>query len=96
MAFGVRRTVMREPKKRERLRFSLTTLLPIDRCEPTELDQSRLLRMEFLRKGRQPLPKLFQKPFGVFTLLKADHQIVSVADNHHLSARHLPAPCLNP
>src|SRR5258708_36031876 len=36
MPFGVNRTVMREPKKRERLRFSLTTLLPIDLREPTE------------------------------------------------------------
>ena len=46
MAFGCRRTVVREPKKRERLRFSLATLLPINLSEPTELDQSRLLRME--------------------------------------------------
>src|ERR1700733_8258036 len=52
MAFGVRRTVMREPKKRKRLRLSLATLLPIDLREPTKLDQSRLLRMEFQRKGR--------------------------------------------
>jgi hypothetical protein len=28
VAFGVRRTVVREPKKRERLRFSLATLFP--------------------------------------------------------------------
>ena len=87
---------MREPKKRERLRFSLATLLPIHLREPTKLDQSRLLRMEFQRKVRQPFPKLFQEPLGVFALLKADHQIVSVADKHHLSARHLLAPCLNP
>ena len=87
---------MREPKKRERLRFSLATLLPIDLLEPTKLDQSRLLRMEFQRKGRQPFPKFFQEPLGVFALLEADHQIVGVAGKHHLSARHLPAPCFNP
>src|SRR6266700_1850418 len=96
MAFGVRRTVMREPKKRERLRLSLTTLLPIDLRDPTKLDQSRLLRMEFQREVRQPFLKLSQEPLSVFTPLKADHQIVSVSDKHHLSARYLPAPCLNP
>src|ERR1700761_704539 len=50
MTFRVRRTVVREPKKRERLRCSLATLLPIDLREPTKLDQSRLLRMEFQRE----------------------------------------------
>src|SRR6266700_1738475 len=96
MAFVVRRTVVREPKKRERLRCSLATLLPIDLREPTKFDQSRLLRMEFQREVRQPFPKLSQEPLSVFTPLKADHQIVSVSDKHHLSARYLPAPCLNP
>ncbi len=80
--------MMREPKKRERLRFSLATQLPISLREPTKFDQSRLLRMEFQRKARQPSPKLTQKPLSVLTLLKADHQIVSVADKHQtLSVR---------
>jgi hypothetical protein len=74
----------------------MPTLLPIYLREPTKLDQSRLLRMEFQREARQPFPKLSQKPLSVFTLLKADHQIVIVTDNHHLSVRRLPAPCLNP
>jgi len=87
MALGVPRAVMREPKKREGLRFAFTTLLPVYLREPTKLDQSRLLWMEFQREACQPFPKLSQKPLGVFTLLKADHQIVSVADKHHLSAR---------
>ena len=70
MAFGVRRTVMREPKKRERLRLCLATLLPIYLREPTKLDQSRLLRMEFQRELRQPFPKLSQEPLSVFTCSK--------------------------
>ena len=57
MAFGVRRTVVREPKKREGLRFSFATPLPINLREATKLDQSRLLRMELQRKGRQPFPE---------------------------------------
>ena len=96
MAFGVGRAVVREPQKREGLRFPLTTPLPIRLRKPTKFDQSRLLRMEFQREARQPFPKLSQEPLGVLALLKADHQVVSVADKHHLSARYLPAPCLNP
>src|ERR1700761_8446087 len=96
MALGVRRTMMRESKKRECLGFSLATLLPIHLREPTKLDRSRLLRMECQRKARQPFPKLIQKLLSVFTVLKADHQIVSVTDEHHVSARRLPTPCLNP
>jgi hypothetical protein len=81
MAFGVRRTVVREPKKRERLRFSLSTLLSIYLREPTELDQSRLLRMKLQLEVRQTFPKLSQEPLCVLTMLEADHQIVSVADH---------------
>src|SRR6204780_3153108 len=96
MAFRCHRTVVRESKEREGLWFSFPTLLPINLRETTKLDQSRLLRMEFQREACQPFPKLSQKSLGVFALLKADHQIVSVANNYHLSARSLPAPCLNP
>ena len=39
--------------------------------------------------------KLSQKSLGVFATLKADYQIVSVANNYYLSARRLPAPCPN-
>ena len=74
MAIGCHRTVVREAKKREGLWFSFPTLLPINLREPTKLDQSRLLRMEFQREACQPFPKLSQKSLGVFALLKADHQ----------------------
>jgi hypothetical protein len=60
MAIGCHRTVVREAKKREGLGFSFPTLLPINLREPTKLDQSRLLRMEFQREACQPFPKLSQ------------------------------------
>jgi hypothetical protein len=41
--------------------------------------------MEFQRKVRQPFLKLTLESLSVFASLKADHQIVSVTDNHHLS-----------
>ena len=54
MAFRVRRTVMREPEKRERFRFAFPTLLPGALREPTEFDQSRLLRMKLQLEGKRP------------------------------------------
>ncbi len=85
MAIGCNRTVVREAKKREGLWFALATLLPINLREPTKLDQSRLLRMEFQREARQPFPKRTQEPLRVRVLFKADHQIVSVADRNTIS-----------
>jgi len=38
MAFGVRRTVVREPKKRERFGFAFSTMFPMALSEPTELE----------------------------------------------------------
>ncbi len=86
MTFGVRRTVVLEPQERERLGLTLTTLSPICLREPTELDQSRLLRMKLQPEVRQPLPKFFQEPLCVLAVLEANHQIVSVADYHEVSA----------
>ena len=68
VAVGGGRTVVPEPKKREGLWFTLAALFPINLREPTKLDQSRLLWMEFQREARQPFPKLPQKPLSVFTL----------------------------
>ena len=40
-------TEMREPQKRKGLRFSLATPLSLSDGEPPELDQTRLVRMQF-------------------------------------------------
>ena len=41
MTFGVRRTVVREPQKREGFGLGFPTLLPIGLSEPTEFDHLR-------------------------------------------------------
>ena len=51
-ALGVRRTVVREPQKREGGGFAFTTPLPGNLGEATEFDQSRLVRMELQRERR--------------------------------------------
>jgi hypothetical protein len=53
---------MGEPQERERLRFSLASLVPVDLRESTKLDQSRLLQMDLQPESRQPLLKLSREP----------------------------------
>src|ERR1700678_869903 len=96
IAFGVRRTVVREPQKREGRGFAFTTPLPVHLGEATEFNQSRLLRMEFQRERRQPFLKLCQESLCIVTVLETNHQIVSVADDNNFAAGYFLAPHLDP
>jgi hypothetical protein len=69
-------TEMREPQKRKGLGFSLATPFSVSDGEPPELDQSRLVRMQFQTEPHQPFPKLRKEPLGVGSILKAHHKIV--------------------
>ena len=51
---------MREAQERKGLWFSLAAPLPVLFGEPPELDQSRLLRMQFQAELRQTFSKLFE------------------------------------
>ena len=73
---------MGEPQKRERLRLSLTALLPVDLRESTKLDQSRFLRMDLRPELRQPLLKLSQKPLRFRPVLESRHEVSSAGGSH--------------
>lgn len=68
-------TEVGEPQKREGLRFSLVTPLPVSDGEPPEFDQPRLVRMHFQTEPDQPFPKLLQEPLGVSPVLKAHYKV---------------------
>src|SRR6516164_3307295 len=89
-------TEMREPQKRKGLGFSLATPLSIPDGEPPELDQTRLVRMQFQTEPYQPFPKLHEEPLGVGPVLKTHHKIVGIADDDDIAACHFLAPGLNP
>ena len=56
---------MREAQKVERLRLPFPTPLPVGRRKPPELDQARLLGMQFqIRTSPCRSRKFFQKPLG--------------------------------
>src|SRR6202163_229344 len=89
-------TLVNESEECERLCFLLSPLAPVHGRKPAELQQTRLLRMKFQIELRQPLPKLVQESLGISLILKPHHQIVRVADNNNLPARHLLTPCFHP
>src|SRR4029450_8649204 len=96
VARGVPPTVVSKPQERERLRFSLSTLLPVRLGKAPKLNQPRLLRMKFQSELGQPFPKLSQEPLGVVLMLESQHEIVGIADDYHVAPGHFPAPDLCP
>ena len=52
---------------------------------PPELDQARLLRMQLQPMRRQPLPQFLLKPPGLRPVLKAEHRVVGVPHDEHIS-----------
>ena len=77
-------TLMNKSEECKRLRFLLAPPAPVLSRISAELQQPRLLRMEFQPKLCQPLPEFFQEPLGIGLVLESHHQIVRVADNDYL------------
>src|SRR5437764_11737485 len=90
------RAVMREAQKRERLRFSRTSLLPVQHSEPTEFDQPRLLGMYFQSELGQPIPKFIEESLSLRPALETDNEIVGIADDNDIATCHFPAPGFDP
>src|ERR1035438_4455351 len=88
-------TAMREPQKREafRLPFFPRPALPCGVW--SELDQPRLLRMQFQPELRQPFPKLLQEPFGLVAVLEPHHQVSRPGELSSYGSRHGATPLAN-
>ena len=87
---------MREAQERKGLWFSLAAPLPVLFGKPPELDQSRLLRMQFQTELRQTFSKLFEETLGFRPAFEAHHKIVGVADDNDLAPSHFLAPNFYP
>src|SRR5258708_24626471 len=87
---------MRKAEKGERLRLPFSSPLPaVDRVL-TELQKSRLLRVQFQVELPHSLSKLCPKLIGVRFLLKPEHDIVRKTHHDHVAVRPLPPPRLSP
>src|SRR6266540_40508 len=87
---------MREAEKVERLRLAQTPTRPTIGREPAELDQSRLVRVQFQGELREPLAQVPEKPLGVLLMLEPDDEVVGEADDDHVTVRAPPPPPLGP
>ena len=67
-------TIMREPQEYVKVSgFPSPRRFSVSEGKPPELDQSRLVRMQFQTELRQPLLKITQESLGVSPVLKAQH-----------------------
>jgi hypothetical protein len=89
-------TMMREPQEHEGFRFSLATPFSISEGKPPELDQPRLVRMQFQSELHQPLLKITQESFGISPVLKAQHNVIGIPDNYDIAPCHFLAPSFHP
>src|SRR5579863_6262500 len=89
-------TMMRESQEYESFWFSLATPFSISEGKPPELDQPRLVRMQFQTELHQPRLQVTQESFGVSPVLKAQHNVVGISDNYDIARCHFLAPSFHP
>ncbi len=89
-------TVMRESQEVEALRLSLAAFSAVGFSVTSELDESCFLWVQLQPELRQPFLERSQKSFGVVTVLEAQHQIVSVANDDYIALRPALPPDLYP
>src|SRR5579884_6229 len=69
---------------------------PVHGGEPPELDQPRLLDLQFQPEFREPLAQLGEEPLRACTMLEAHDEVVRVAHDDHVAACLPPPPSLDP
>ena len=87
---------MREAQKVKRL--TLAAILPFasDRAAATKLKQPGLFRMQVQTELSQTLPQCVQTCVGFDFMLKADREIVRVANDDHVALSVLASPLIDP
>src|SRR5450432_1438798 len=87
---------MREAEKLERVRLAEPPCCAIPGGVPPELDQPCLLGVELQPERREPVAKLGPEPFGVLSMLKPHHEVISPAHDHNIPVRVPRSPLVSP
>jgi hypothetical protein len=87
---------VRKAEKVERLRFPVSTLLPVVDRIRTELQKSRLLGMQLQIELPHSLRKFRPKPIGIRFHLEAQHDIVRKTHHDYVTVGAFATPCLDP
>jgi hypothetical protein len=75
-----------EPKEAERLgRAAFTSRLAVRVGEPTELDEPRLVLVQFQLELSQSPAKVLVEPPSVFLVFEAHHEVVGVAHDDEVA-----------
>ena len=87
-----RRAIMREAQEVECFRLAHPALSSVHACEPPELHEAGLVRVEAEPKPGQPFPHVAEVPLRIPLVLEPDHNIVCIADDDRFAFRDTQAP----
>lgn len=73
--------MMRETQEVECLRLARPALASLHCCEPPELHEAGLVRVETETESGQPLPEVAEVLLRIPLMLEPDYDIVGVADD---------------
>ena len=89
-------TDVREAKKVECFGLPLSPPLSIVRCVKAELDDARLLGMQFQFELGEAFRQFVMKPQRIRLVLKAHHEVISPTDNYYVAFGFCLSPVLHP
>jgi len=85
-----------EAEKIEGLRLAQSKALSVRRRMASELEESRLFRVQFQLELRHAFGEFFPELFGFRLELESNHDVVGIAHHDYIAVRPLLAPCLDP
>src|SRR6202043_2726901 len=85
---------VREAKKVERLRFPFAAPLSVSIRERAELQQARLVGMQFEAELFHSFNEFRPELFSVRFDLESNHDVICIPHDDHIAVCSLPTPCL--
>jgi hypothetical protein len=77
-------------------RAPITAFLSVRARKATELDESRLLRMQFQPEVREPFAQLREEPLGLDSMLEPNNKVIGKTYHDDITACLLLSPSLDP
>jgi len=93
---ALRGTTVREAQEVERLGLSLTTPLSVLGRKRAELQEPRLLGMQFQLELAQSLHQLSPTLLGIGFTLEPEHDVIGIPHDDHVAVGAPLTPCLDP
>jgi len=87
---------VREAQEVEGLWLDFAPLGPSLGREPAELQDAGLIGVQLQVEPAEPLPQVLQEPLCVGLVLEADHKVVRVPHDDHVTIRPCPSPLVGP